>query len=170
MSKFSGRYDFYDYLHAHKFTDEDIKNNLYIYIGKTKTPLEINDKNDLIQYYAYVPKKDKYDKKKKIAMVYLTDKSWVDIEEEQNLNISLNDIKKIYIKCKKKKSDFNEEDVLNQIYHKKIDLDVYKELIKRVKMDYKKADINGLHLIKFKYLRERLHSELEINGCIIPIE
>lgn len=39
MSKFSGRYDFYDYLHAHKFTDEDIKNNLYIYIGKTKTPL-----------------------------------------------------------------------------------------------------------------------------------
>lgn len=44
MSKFSGRYDFYDYLHAHKFTDEDIKNNLYIYIGKTKTPLEINNK------------------------------------------------------------------------------------------------------------------------------
>lgn len=110
MSKFSGRYDFYDYLHAHKFTDEDIKNNLYIYIGKTKTPLEINNKKDLIQYYAYVPKKDK------------------------------------------------------------IDLDVYKELIKRVKMDYKKADIKGLHLIKFKYLRERLHSELEINGCIVPIE
>ena len=50
MSKFSGRYDFYDYLHAHKFTDEDIKNNLYIYIGKTKTPLEINNKKDLIKY------------------------------------------------------------------------------------------------------------------------
>lgn len=69
-------------------------------------------------------------------MVYLTDKSWVDIEEEQNLNISLNDIKR-YILNVKEKTDFNEEDVLNQIYHKKIDLDVYKELIKRVKMDYK---------------------------------
>lgn len=31
MSKFSGRYDFYDYLHAHKFTDEDIK-IIFIYI------------------------------------------------------------------------------------------------------------------------------------------
>ena len=51
MSKFSGRYDFYDYLHAHKFTDEDIKNNLYVYVGKNKTPLETRENPKFSKYF-----------------------------------------------------------------------------------------------------------------------
>lgn len=169
MSKFSGKFDLYDYLHIHNFSDEDIKNNLHIYIGDRKKPLKIKDRKDLIPYYAYVPNSDSYDKVNKIAVLHLTHKSWVDIEEEESLSLSRKEILKIYNKCKKKNIPFNDDEVLNQIYHTKVDIETYKELIKRVEENGSKSNIKGLHLIRFKYLRDRLHSEMEINGCLIPV-
>ena len=55
MSKYSGRCDVYDvFVMIRKYTDEELKNNVKVYVGDSETPLELNTQKDLIPYYPHL--------------------------------------------------------------------------------------------------------------------
>lgn len=78
MSKFSGKCDFYDEIEI--FGLENILNSR-IYVGDNKEPLELTCREDCIPYYPYIVTASA--KTNGVGTIFLTDKSWVDIEAEK---------------------------------------------------------------------------------------
>jgi len=78
LSKFSGKCDFYDEIEI--FGLENILNSK-IYIGDSKEPLKLTCRKDCIPYYPYVVTASA--KTNGVGTIFLTEKSWVDIEAER---------------------------------------------------------------------------------------
>ena len=107
MSLYSGKCDLYDSLiMIHNYTEDKIKNDVKIYVGNNKEPLKINDMKDLIPYYPHLICMSHYDNAEKKAVIYITDRSFVDIEEQESLEFKLKQVLKVYNRCKKKNIPF----------------------------------------------------------------
>ena len=78
MSKFSGKCDFYDEIEI--FGLENILKSK-VYIGDNKKPLTLTCREDCIPYYPYVVTASA--KTNNVGTIFLTNKSWVDIEAER---------------------------------------------------------------------------------------
>ena len=78
MSKFSGKCDFCDTIEICGL--EKILNSK-IYLGKSEIPLEIKSLEDCIPYYPHIVTASFFNKDR--CVIYLSEKSWVDIEEER---------------------------------------------------------------------------------------
>ena len=78
LSKFSGKCDFYDEIEI--FGLENILNSK-VYVGDNKEPLNLTCRKDCIPYYPYVVTASA--KTNGVGTIFLTEKSWVDIESER---------------------------------------------------------------------------------------
>lgn len=80
MSKFSGKCDFCDEIEIWGL--EHILNS-EVYVGKAQEPLHLTCLEDCIPYYPYVVSVAAHDNAKQRGYIRLTEKSWVDLEEER---------------------------------------------------------------------------------------
>lgn len=165
MSRYSGCSDVYDSLVAiHEYTEEELKNNVIIYVGKNKEPLKINSKKDIIPYYPYVVCTASFDNKRREAVLYITSESYVDISEKEILERCLKDTLKIYNRCKRNKTEFDVNEALEKLYWNDWNMKAMKELVNRVKEYGNKATIDGIHLRASEYHRQLLAEEMVRNG------
>lgn len=84
MSRFSGKCDFYDHITIHGL-DSVLESR--VYVGRSTEPLELTCRADCIPYYPYVISSCGGP----VGNIYLTEKSWVDIEEEQLGHLKIHD-------------------------------------------------------------------------------
>lgn len=167
MSIYSGKCDCYDTLvMIHNYSDEELKNNVSIYIGDSKEPLHISSKKDLIPYYPFLISSAYFNGEERIADIHLTSESYVDISEKERFDLYLKWILKIYNRCKRKKVEFNVDEAVEEICPSRWDYDKDSiiELVKRVGADGKKASAQGLHLKMCEYYRNRLAETMLCNG------
>lgn len=88
MSRFSGKCDFYDNIHIHGL---DHILNCRVYVGNSEEPLKLTCLADCVPYYPYVVSIASYDNVNKCGYIRLTEKSWVDIEEERYGHLNVHD-------------------------------------------------------------------------------
>lgn len=166
ISRFSGKCDCHDSLIAiSKYTDEELKNNVDIYIGNIGTPLRIESQKNLIPYYAHLVSFAYHNSDEKKAIINITSESWVDMEERELLEFRLECLLRIYNRCKRKKIEFNVDEAIKEIlWNNCWNEDAYRELANRVKENGKKATIDGIHLKNHEYYRQALVNEMLENG------
>lgn len=170
MSRYSGKCDCYDTLvMIHEYTEEELKNNVRIYVGWCAEPLHVEKASDLIPYYPYLVDGGSFSKDDRNAVIHLSSESFVDMEEQSVLEFYLQQILKIWKKCKRKKIAFQKESVLKEVCLNGWNQSIYEELIERVDKYGKKAMIDGLHLKTHDYYREQLVDEM-IKNDIDPAE
>lgn len=165
MSKYSGQCDVYDVLvMIREYTDEELKNNVKVYVGDSETPLELNTQKDLIPYYPHLISCSSYDGQSKKYIAHITKKSSVDYEEENYLNSVLQMLLLNYNRCKRKKIAFDMDAAIERscLFYK--DDPGIKELVKRVRDNGKKASIEGIHLPSYDYFRKKLVWTMIENG------
>ena len=170
MSKFSGKCDLYDsFVQIHNYTDEELKNNVLIYIGESHFPLKIESSKDLIPLYPHLISCSYYDSTERKAIVYITSKSFVDIEENESLNFYLKSLVRIYERCKRKKIEFDVDEAVSKTAFMNFHTEEIRELAERVKKYGKKASADGIHLRSKLYYRKLLIDEMIKNG-IDPVK
>ena len=89
MSRYSGVCDFYDHLEI--FGLSSVLNSK-VYVGKSKEPLRLTCLKDCIPYYPYVISVSAWDKESDSGYIRLTEKSWLDIEEERYGHTRMHDV------------------------------------------------------------------------------
>lgn len=170
MSRYSGKCDVYDsFVMIHNYTDEELKNNVKVYLGKSDTPLKLETMKDLIPYYPHLISVGCYDNAERKSVIHITSKSFVDIEEQESLEYYLKRIITIYNRCKRKKIEFNVDDVVGQICWMGWNKVAITELANRVKEKGKKATTDGVHLTMHERYRRELVDEM-IKNNIDPIK
>lgn len=161
MSRYSGKCDVYDSLIAiHKYTLEELQNNVKIYVGKNTEPLYIEKESDLIPYYPYLVGCAYYNNNERKSVICLSSESFVDREERESLEFRLKHLLRIYNRCKRKKVEFDVEEALKEIVWNGWNEEPYRELANRVKEKGKKASIEGIHLKMHEYYRQKLVEEM----------
>ena len=135
MSKFSGKCDVFDWFGDD--SDEFITNSN---IKIRETTLNIKNRKDLIPYYPYLVASGGRDKNK--CTVFLTEKSYIDIEEEESLKTDLKSLLDYYDKTKDK---YDENEAYKIIQPFGWNRKYSHELVKRVKEYGHDATIEGLH-------------------------
>ncbi len=111
---FSGKADFQDVCEMH-YTPEEILSKFEIYarVGDI-IPLKIETKKDLIAYYPYLTVAI-YSSRNNTGTIKLSEKSYIDKEEEEQMTRKLETIKRYYKKCKRKKIPFDKNEALQKI-------------------------------------------------------
>ena len=153
MSKYSGKSDLFDSLH----TDDYSKLKIFAHSNDI-VPLRIDSYKEVVPYFPYLVSiscvnADGY------KTIYLSSKSFVDIEEEELLTCDLDILKRYHRKCKRNKTEFNEEEALSMITLFG-GSDLHKELVRRVKELGSKATIEGIHIPQCDRMRESLYEEM----------
>jgi hypothetical protein len=152
MSKYSGKCDFYDVIEIHGI---DKILNSRVFVGDEEVFLK--SEKDCIKYYPYVVSTSHTDKDG--GTFHLTDRSWVDIEEEGMLKIYLNIFVRYFNKCKRNNIEYKIEDAVKQTLSN--DEKAVLELANRVKDNGKKATYEGVHLKLYDYYRNLLNDKLK---------
>lgn len=80
MSRFSGKCDFCDEIEIFGL---DCILNSKVYVGQSADPLELHCLADCVPYYPYIVSSSYMDNVGKRGVIRLTEKSWVDIEEDR---------------------------------------------------------------------------------------
>lgn len=170
ISKYSGRCDCYDILiMIHKYTLEELQNNVDIYIGKNTESLKIDSMTDLIPYYPHIITSAAFNNATRYAAISLSLESWVDIEERQSLEFFKKELVKRYNRCQRKKMEFVPEMAVNDMNLLSNNSEIIIELGRRVKENGSMASIDGLHLSMHELYRQELVDEMIDNG-LNPID
>lgn len=165
MSKFSGKCDVYDTLISiHQYTDEELKNNVKIYVGSSKEPLQINSCKDLIPYYPYIVASASFNNPERKSIIQLSKESWVDTEERDSLQFKLDRTLMTYNKCQRVKVPFDKTVAVNLICPSGFNRDACEMIVDRVAKYGKKANIDGLHLMMHDIYRRELVEVMLDNG------
>ena len=160
MSKYSGKCDMADTIAIH---GERIL-NAKIYTKNSNAPLQINDVKDLIPYYPYTIGSAYFDNTEGTSVIYLSAESWVDYEERDRLTFYLQHLLRIYNRCKRQKVEFDIDTAVNAVCWHGWNQEPITELANRVKVNGKKATIDGLHLQMHERYRRELVAEMVKNG------
>lgn len=161
MSRYSGKCDWKDTIDIHEYTLDDLQNRVKVYVGDSKKPLYIEKMSDMIVYYPYIVSSACFSKEN--STVFLSSESYVDREERDLLKSYMEMIIKIYNRCRRKKTEFIVDDVVNQVCWHDWNTQAITELVKRVKENGKKASIDGVHLVMHEYYRQELVNEMVKN-------
>lgn len=189
MSKYSGKADFFDHLWASSETEEEAFNKFNgtkIYMcqplpddfsfkvtlkEKINIPetyykkIEYSFLRDLIPLYPHLIAFSYYDKAdSNNSIVCLSSESFVDIEERERLEFYLKYTLRAYNKCKRKKVEFNINDIVNELCWHSLNKEAIYELVRRVKEKGKKASIDNIHLTIHEYYRKQLTDEMLKHG------
>lgn len=168
ISRYSGKCDWKDSLEIHKYTLEELQNNVKIYVGNNSEPLHIEKMSDMIPYYPYIIASACFDNVQRKSVIHLTSESFVDREERDILEWRLKDLLKIYNRCKRKKVEFDVEEAVKEITWNGWNEKAHRELANRVKEKGKKATVDGIHLRMHERCRQELVKEMlknDIDPC-----
>ena len=161
MSKYSGKSDLADSLLMHgQYTEEELKNNVRIYVGNSYIPLEIESYKTIIPYYPHLICSSCHDNKNRKAIFHITAESSVDRSEREVLEAYLERVLKIYNRCKKNKTEFNVEETVKQIYWVDWNKKQITEIANRIKENGNKVNIDGIHLQVYDHYRKVLVDEM----------
>ena len=169
MSKFSGKCDFYDgfvMIDSDGEDDEIIENikklKLYIQGVDDRSHLVKSDNiKDICKYYPYLEKLATHNRETGYR-IYLSDDSFIDIEEKQYRDYIVADVMKYWRKCKKNKVEFKEDECLEALWW--TPTDELKEIIHRVAIDGKKAEFDDIHFSLWEHNRRKWFEELVKRG------
>ena len=164
MSKFSGKCDCYDCI---------IEGNMdwqhsEIYIGKSNVPLSIHTKQQLIPYYPYIVTMSYFDTDRQVGIIRLSSDSYVNIEEQDCLNVYLKLLLNTYKKYKRKHKDITVDDLVKDIGISRND-DILQLLANEIIQHGKKATVGNLRMPMYENYRELLVQEMIKNG-LNPID
>ena len=90
MSLYSGCFDFADEIDVHGGFEEFKKMGYEVYIGDCDEPIPCNTIKDVIPYYPHIITCSVASNEKKY--IFLSEKSWVDIEEEKYGHTDMHDL------------------------------------------------------------------------------
>ena len=177
MSKYSGKCDLYDVLSIYdvlvatdKFADNamELLSKWDIRVGYGGPKLVIRSVKDVVPYFPFVETSGGHSKDHKV--VFLTEKSWVDVEAERHYGLMVEYLTKKARYAKRKgldpvdymmdcgylsDSEKNEQGI--------------PELVGRIAVDGKKADWSGLVPGFGKYMRDELYDTM-VNFGYSPVE
>ena len=162
MSIYTGKADLFDSLvMIHQVTDFS---NIQIYAAHNDIiPLRIDSQKDLIPYYPYlisIMSSSKDDNGIRHMTINLSEKSYIDIDEEERLEWRLNRLKKYYRRCKRNHQPFDDHEAI-RVVSPWDDAEEYEfELVKRVKVDGEKATYDGVHIPYLDEGRMRLFNDM----------
>lgn len=154
ISIYSGRFDVSD---TFADRDDDFIKNSCIYLGDNPIPLQIENHHDLAPYYPYLIATMGSDGDKSICR--LSDRSFVDAEEEEHLTWKLKDFKRYYRKCKRLKMVYEIDSAIKDVCYFAPDT-ADREIAKRVFLYGEKATIDGLHDAVHEHYRKTLFDEM----------
>ncbi len=158
MSRFSGKCDFYDHIEIWG-AERTLKAKIYIRQDNENVLLNFKEYKDMIPYFPHIISSCCCSKTQG-DVIYLTDFSWVDHEEQHLLDSYLQDLFKYYRSCKRKKVPYDIETAVQKTWtfcHK----DIVRILAERVKESGLKAKTDGLELPMSKIYRQELREELD---------
>lgn len=93
MSKFSGKCDFYDHISIAGL-ENVLKSK--VYVGRSSQPLNLTCEADCVPYYPYVI--SSCGCTHGVGTIYLTERSWVDIEEKQIGHLPAHDMYRAFLR------------------------------------------------------------------------
>lgn len=143
--------------HLGDATDEKLQNS-NIYIGDNPIPLRINNQHDLAPYYPYL-----------IGIggwgdghynLRISTMSFIDEEERDHLTWKLNDVKRYWRSCKRKKIPYDIEKATQLISFFGMPNGIEQEIAERVEKDGDKATIDGIHDYMHELYRNKLLEEM----------
>lgn len=120
--------------------------------------LNIKEKRDLIPWYPYIVGASCGDKDG--AVIYLSSMDYITQHETEMLDIYLERLKKIYIRCKRKHEEFNVEEIYRRElcgFGEKPEL---RTLVERVAELGNKATYDGIYLKMSEHYRREWREEL----------
>ena len=136
------------------FGADNILEKYDVYIGDNILPLRMESEKDLIPYYPYL-ESIMVSNKETGGIIRLHTRSFIDEEEEERLTWRLNELKKYWRRCKRRKEPFSTEEALKKICF--FDPQDYeKKLVTRVAEFGEAAIIEGIH----DPMHERMRNEL----------
>lgn len=145
------------YDHFGDATDEELQ-HANIYIGDNIVPLRINNQHDLAPYYPYIISMGGWSKG--YAEIHLSKESFIDEEEREHLTWKLEDVKRYWRSCKRKKIPYDIEKATQIISFFGMPNGIEQEIAERVKKDGEKATIDGIHDYMHEYYRNKLLEEM----------
>lgn len=150
MSIYSGKCDVADFFEGES---DGYLQRSEIYLGENPVPLRINNQHDLSPYYPHLVIMAGGMKNK--ATCHISERSFVDVEEEEHLGWILHDFQRYKRRCKRKKVDYLEEEAIKALcWHAPTEVD--REIAHRVALYGDKATIDGIRDPLHEYYRERL--------------
>ena len=159
-SKWSGKSDLFDTIKIYGVDNIIAKYNIYSY--QDIIPLKIEKSADLIPYYPYIVSM-MYSNKEEGGTIILPPRSFVDAEEKEILTLKLDNAKKYFKQCKRKKEEFDENECIKCVAFFEPS-EHEREIVKRVKEQGEKATIEGIHTPMHDRMRQELYDEMVNNG------
>ena len=164
ISRWSGSCDLADVLEIYEYTLEELQNNVRIYVGNNTEPLHIEKMSDIIPYYPHIVWSAYHNNAERKSVMHITSEPHVDREEKEILELYLEQLIKIYNRCKRNKIEFNVDEAVKKVCWLDWNKAAIVELAHRVKENGKKATIENIHLTMHELYRKLLVEEMLKNG------
>ena len=94
------------------------------------------------------------------AEIRISKESFIDEEEREHLTWKLEDVKRYWRRCKRKKIQYDTEKATQIISFVGVPNGIEQEIAERVAKDGEKATIDGLHDYMHEYYRKKLLDEM----------
>ncbi len=163
ISKYSGKCDLYDVLVDIREVTDFSKVKIYA-ANNFIVPLRIDSQKDLMPYYPYIVAIS-VGNSDGTQIIHLSEKSYIDSEEEERLTGNLDTLKCYYRRQKRRHEPFDSDEALKKIYFFDSTPEYYKkELVNRVKELGEKATIEDIHIPYCDAMRQRLYEDMVAAG------
>lgn len=158
MSQYSGKCDLAD---TWEIYGEEYMLKSNIYIGDNIIPLRIDSYKDALPYFPFIEAVSAGDKDH--ANIWLHEESYVDQEERDILTSYLNDFKKYWRKCKRKKIEYTVDEAIYAVSWHTDDYII--QLAELVEKDGDKAQLPWyIHTRMAEYYRLELYNDMIAAG------
>ena len=163
MSKFSGKSDFADFVLMHN-KPENVLNSCKIYLGWNVIPFDFQKSSDFIPYYPHLIILSVIDKDG-TGIVRLSQKSFVDTDEEDIVRLAMSEIQRYWRRCKRNHEEFTLDGAIKNVcWNPQAPQEYVVELINRVAEFGDKAEAIGVHTRYHDSYRQCLYDEMINNG------
>lgn len=167
MSKFCGKCDVYDsFIAIQEMDDTSDWSKVSIFQcdeDLNKHDLNIKSYKDLVPYFPHLVQYSSSRDGEVVACI--TNKSFVDMENEERINGIYYRAKRYYNRCKRKGIDFDIEEALKHVCFSSFGNDLEREVCERVKKHpYAKNDLTGLYYSFYEHYKEALMLEMLKSG------
>lgn len=166
ISKYSNKCDLYDVLVDIREVTDFSKVKIYA-ANNSIVPLRIDSQKDLMPYYPYIVAIS-VSNSDGTQIIHLSEGSYVDIEEEEHLTWSLDELKCYYRRQKRRHEPFDSIEALKKISFfgefPEVAPEYKKELVNRVRELGEKATIEDIHIPYCDTMRQRLYEDMVAAG------
>lgn len=162
ISRYSGKCDVFDVLVDIREITDFSKVKIYAY-DNSIIPLRIDSQKDLMPYYPYIVAIS-VGNSDGTQIIHLSEKSYVDTEEEEHLIWDLDTLKRYYRRQKRKHQPFDSDEALKKISFFDDSPEYKKELVNRVRELGEKATIEDIHIPFMDTMRQRLYEDMVAAG------